>query len=121
MTKNEIFNKVATHLLKQNKRSENEVGGSTCLYRGPYGLKCAAGVLIPDDVYEPRMENTLIMDLCMQYVSLRNLIGAENIPMVQALQHVHDCVPPSHWRGALVGVGLSFDVSVSQVEGLQFL
>ncbi len=28
-----------------------------CLYRGPNGKKCAIGILIPDDKYDPEFEN----------------------------------------------------------------
>lgn len=53
-TKKEIFSKVKTHLLTQNKTSENESG--RCLYRGPDKLKCAAGCLITDEQYDITME-----------------------------------------------------------------
>ncbi len=45
MTKQEIFDKVATHLLTQNEKALNSVGG--CVYRTDKGLKCAVGCLIP--------------------------------------------------------------------------
>jgi hypothetical protein len=48
MTKQEIFDKVAAHLLTQRKRCVNQTGD--CVYRSDDGLKCAAGCLIPDDV-----------------------------------------------------------------------
>jgi len=36
-------------------KSYNEFG--KCLYRGPEGKKCAAGLFIPDEKYNERMEN----------------------------------------------------------------
>lgn len=50
----EIFNKVATHLLTQGKRSVASDG--SCMYRGPEGTKCAIGCLIEDDEYHPLLE-----------------------------------------------------------------
>ena len=48
MNTQQIFDKVATHLLTQNARSAAE---GSCLYRSPSGLKCAVGCLISDSVY----------------------------------------------------------------------
>lgn len=57
MTPQEIFDTVVTHLSKQGKRSVNIEGD--CLYRGPGGLSCAVGCLIPDSEYVHEMEGTL--------------------------------------------------------------
>ena len=46
----ELFDKIATHLLTQGARSENSLG--KCLYRGEFGRKCAVGCLISDEEYE---------------------------------------------------------------------
>lgn len=48
-----IFDTVLAHLRNQGQRSYD---GHMCLYRGPDGLQCAAGCLIPDDLYVPEME-----------------------------------------------------------------
>lgn len=50
----EIFSKVATHLLTQKRKSTD--AGGTCKYRGPNDLKCAIGCLIGDNEYHPMME-----------------------------------------------------------------
>lgn len=44
MTEQEVFNKVWDHIINQGEPSVNEVGD--CLYRGPNGLKCAAGIFL---------------------------------------------------------------------------
>ncbi len=55
LTKQEIFDKVATHLLTQGERAwSNELGG--CAYRGIGGLRCAVGCLIPDESYDLMFE-----------------------------------------------------------------
>lgn len=54
MTNQEIFDKVATHLLSQGKRSA--LGGVGCAYRGDGGLQCAIGCLIPDELYRYELE-----------------------------------------------------------------
>lgn len=54
MTEQEIFDKVAEHLQKQGHRALNEDG--VCVYRGKNGTKCAVGALIPDELYDSKIE-----------------------------------------------------------------
>lgn len=48
-----LIDKIATHLAKQQKRSESKAG---CAYRGKGGTMCAVGCLIPDELYTDRIE-----------------------------------------------------------------
>jgi len=55
-----VFDRVSTHLRKQGKPSVTILSGDTtftCAYRGDDGLQCSAGCLIPDDMYDPQMDN----------------------------------------------------------------
>lgn len=52
-SRQETFDIVVAHLVKQGVQSKR---GGLCMYRGPGGTKCAAGILIPDDAYDARME-----------------------------------------------------------------
>lgn len=54
-TKQEVFDFVVRSLHAQGKKSWNREL-QKCLYRGPNGVKCAAGFLISDDVYTTSME-----------------------------------------------------------------
>lgn len=58
MQAQEIFDKVAAHL-KQQRRPSIKIpddGGSGCAYRGDGGTKCAFGIFISDEAYDPNME-----------------------------------------------------------------
>ena len=58
-TKQETFNVVYLALKKQGSKCviDNLDGcGQVCVYRGPNGMKCAAGHLIPDNLYKPEFE-----------------------------------------------------------------
>jgi hypothetical protein len=55
LSRQEIFNTVATKLLAQGVAAASPDG--KCFYRGPNGTKCAAGHLIPDEKYYPTMEH----------------------------------------------------------------
>lgn len=85
MTPQEIFDTVATHLLTQNRMSHN---GITCLYRGPNGTKCAAGVLIPEKDYSISMEMREIAAIARRF-PLPAFIR-QNLSLISALQRIHD-------------------------------
>ena len=51
-----IFDFVVPRLAVQGKRSRRSEDSSLCSYRGPNGLKCAVGHLIPDSLYKKEMD-----------------------------------------------------------------
>ncbi len=55
MDKQAVFNTVAKHLLTQGRQAMDS--GGHCVYRGKDGLRCAIGALIPDEVYDPVIED----------------------------------------------------------------
>lgn len=80
-TKQEIFDQVAEHLLRQNKTSAE---GANCKYR--FGnLKCAAGCLIADDEYHRSMEGLSWLNLADQ-----GTVPQEHKGFISQLQSVHD-------------------------------
>lgn len=52
-TQQEVFDRVVLHFVDQKRPAMNHLG--SCKYRFN-GLKCAAGVLIPDEKYAPVLE-----------------------------------------------------------------
>ena len=59
----ELYDFVVAAIVKQGRPSVGD--NDRCLYRGPDGLKCAAGHVIPDGIYSPEiMENRSISNLC---------------------------------------------------------
>ena len=56
-TLQEIFDIVSKHLLTQKVKSVVHIPmKNICQYRTPSGLKCAAGILIPDEEYTQEMD-----------------------------------------------------------------
>ena len=88
-TEQEVFDQVATHLIRQCRKSLKEqsllgpFGASA--YRGDDGLKCAAGCLIADDEYDIGMERILWRGLVSQ-----GEVPKEHWLLIDALQIVHD-------------------------------
>jgi hypothetical protein len=99
MTKLEIFNKVKTHLLSQNRRALAQNG--ECKYRTNEGLKCAVGCLIVDYAYNPELEGYGALDDCIR-VAVSESIGRKltkiEALMLCDLQDIHDNHEPDEWK-----------------------
>lgn len=104
MTEQEVFDKVAEHLLTQHRQSLLSSG--KCAYRGENGLMCAAGCLIPDDLY----------DLSMECLDWEQLVKNKFIPehqhynLIDNLQYVHDSFFPIGWKAKLREIAFEFDL-----------
>lgn len=102
MTNQQIFNKVVKHLLKQGVKSINR---GKCLYRGPSGLKCAVGCLIPDKLYIKEIEGKTIGGMTIfsiYYSILANIlkksgVGTKSFVLLDCLQDIHDHQIVKHW------------------------
>lgn len=92
MTNQEIFNRVAKHLLTQNAQS---VLDGSCAYRGYDGTKCAVGVLIPAKKYSTAMEGKNVTFINRNYNLGLGLGNSMN--MLITLQGIHDYVPTGLW------------------------
>src|SRR5260221_13116364 len=99
----EIFDTVKEHLWKQNRKSSRYSGG--CFYRGPDGLKCAAGCLIPDEDYKPSMEGRYIYGLSY----FKKKFNDKELKLVQALQDIHDGYDPSQWSVEFENTAVKFN------------
>src|SRR5437899_3188379 len=116
-TNQETFNTVVEHLRRQGRQS---IRGHSCLYRGPEGTKCAAGWLIPDDLYQPEMEGTLVgagagrngdeRPETLNAVSrvLREL--GHDLELVRHLQSIHDVGTPDEWERRFCDLAQTFNV-----------
>ena len=105
-----IFNKVAKHLLKQGVRSESNPGN--CRYKGPNGLKCAVGALIPNKVYSENFEGLTV--LCLrkngEYFTEEDGYSESNIALLWALQFIHDDLPCDDWKLYLSKLATEFEL-----------
>ena len=111
MNLQEIFDKVATHLLTQNKKAQSPVVPGEqikpkCLYRAPDGSKCAVGCLIPDDLYDPAIEGSSVADDIVWEAATGELDydRAEEFALgdlLTQLQITHDEDEVEYWPNAL--------------------
>jgi hypothetical protein len=109
MSIQEIFNKVASHLLQQNARSLN--GKGICYYRGEEGLKCAVGILIPDCLYNENLEGVrvdsfsvlgcLLKAGVLETIYPSNYCDEKKIALLMLLQTIHDKSTVLDWKDEL--------------------
>lgn len=119
MDKQEIFEKVATHLFTQGERA---MGIEVCQYRADNGRMCAVGCLIPDELYNPRMEENDAITIIGNF-PLPNYFK-KNKMLLDALQSVHDHAP--NWyntiamRNRLEAIGGDFNLNTKFLTELSF-
>jgi len=112
LTRQEIFNKIRKHLLKQKKRAGSSTGG--CRYRTTCKgkvLRCAVGCLIPDRLYQKSFEGVSVWNEYTQaelkgqkeiQAVLRKLgVSARSFGFLRDLQKIHDDISPKEWESAL--------------------
>jgi bisphosphoglycerate-dependent phosphoglycerate mutase len=63
------------------------------MYRGPDGSKCAAGLFIPDELYNPEMENLTFTMLNSQY---HLGLSLEKKQFITNMQVIHDIGASNH-------------------------
>jgi len=119
MNLQEIFNKVASHLLKQNEKSKAIVPGLyhepifDCAYRGETGLMCAVGCLISDAAYHPNLEGKSAD--ADEVVSALFASGIDSydevvISLLSNIQAIHDGDEPHEWKSSLNDLADSYQL-----------
>ena len=125
MTRQDIFDKIYRHLLKQNKkaarrRTRNSFTGDMidgdCLYRTKKGLQCAVGCLIDDDNYSPQLEGRGFDANSVKQAILRSNKGIQLNPrtkdMLLELQAIHDAYSPDQWSGRLYTLSKDYNLKI---------
>lgn len=91
ITTQDLFNTVVTGLYKQGKCSVS--GNGNCMYRGLNGAKCAVGMLIKDEYYDPELENldagNTNVGLAIQ-ASIGRELSKQEKDLLNLLQGAHD-------------------------------
>ena len=121
-THQEIFDTVAHHLLTQNAKSEipypNLKDMTLCRYRGDKGLKCAIGVLIPDELYKEEYENQTVSVLLLELHFPFHQIGIDisdsrTAVLLSRLQVVHDAYEVDVWSTQLLEIAQDYNLNTA--------
>ena len=83
----EIFNLVRDGLIAQGRPSFiNDAGQIMCRYRSPCGARCAVGLFIKDENYDPKFEGRISDSLPLEEFG----IAPEQYELMSDLQSLHD-------------------------------
>jgi hypothetical protein len=93
--------------LKQNERSA--FSDESCSYRGPNGLKCAAGILIPDEEYtfdsfEGKDWGHLVQN---------GYVESRFSEQIIELQNIHDLERVERWKDELIKFANDYNLQVN--------
>lgn len=135
LTHQEIFNTVATHLLKQNRQCQDPIG---CRYYDPStGNKCAVGCLIPADRYHCRLEGHSIESIIsvlrglyrdedqldvdqQELLAILGDVGVgttdlNTLKLLHELQQIHDNIKVADWKLELAELAERRDLNMPAV------
>ncbi|MDB5716147.1 MAG: hypothetical protein JWO15_3544 [Sphingomonadales bacterium] len=114
-SKQYTFNKVVRHLRQQGCRARTNVG---CAYRGDNSTKCAAGCLIPDELYTSKMEgngicHTSTNEQAMKLWNFFRWLGHDP-KLVKQLQTIHDMHRIAEWEFSFECLALEHGLKVPE-------
>jgi len=130
----ETFDKVVTHLRKQNDKSlrhvqfnghyydedvTHVVGASAlCTYRGNCGAMCAVGCLIADEHYSPVLEGKDVHDAhVLKALHKSGVFTSKSVvSMLSSLQDIHDSYPVAEWDYQLRRLASELGLSIMSPE-----
>lgn len=117
MKKQEIFDKVATHLMKQFEVCMGPYG--VCAYKADK-LRCAIGGLIPAAAYKKDFDGREDSSIgTVGNADIRRaagIRGADQTTLAINLQHVHDKYSPTEWREELTKVAAGLHLSTAALD-----
>ena len=110
MTQQAVFNKVARHLLKQNRKSMDNKCMCECMYHSPEGLSCAVGCLISKADYRKEMESWAVRDLVEDLPEF-----LEHLELLNSLQKTHDIKDVADWRASLEKIAEDYNLKFPKI------
>jgi hypothetical protein len=116
--KQEVFNRVATHMLTQMKRSMRY---KMCAYRGDNGLKCAVGCLISDENYCPTIEDKTVSSHEVRSrveATLGTRLEETTTRLLRNMQQIHDNTQPSDWFIRLYNLAVNHGLKTDAIDRL---
>lgn len=108
-TAQEVFDQVASHLLTQKIRSQDEE--LNCQYRGDNGTSCAAGCLMLDSEYDPMWEQ-----VPWRTLALNCYVPDTHMYLISELQNVHDKARLDEWKFRLELVAKNYALATTVLD-----
>ena len=115
----EAFDAMVAHLRNQGEPSLDEEL-ERAVYRNANGLKCAIGVLISDEYYDPAFDQNGGLDVMKPEV--QSALAKSGVPvdswamdMLARMQRVHDDWEPDMWEGEFSEVAKAYGLKFKKV------
>lgn len=117
MTNQQIFDKVVKHLLTQGEKSvvKSATNANICKYRGPEGLMCAIGALIPDEAYSPDWEGISVGGIITPLRRAAAIGPETKSTFLLDLQKIHDHAEVYQWSQELTNFAMMYGLSDAEV------
>lgn len=125
MNTQELFDKVATHLLTQKSKAHNPddldyLGHPRCMYRAPDGKMCAVGCLITDEHYNPDYEGAPVRQITdIVELSIGRDLLFDEVTLLVELQSLHDSRQVYDWRYFLKKLAEGWELNTNAIDELQ--
>ena len=124
LTKQEIFNKVYTHLLTQKEKAIDKGKCKYRLQKEDKILRCAAGCLIPDDKYNSDFEGFSFYFISKpqnekqeKFAKVQKELGLfQESKFIGLLQLVHDNFFVEQWKNRLEEIAAENDLKVPELS-----
>ncbi len=129
LSKQNVFDTVVAHARKQGEQAINDFNAS-CYYRKPGSdLKCFIGALIPDNLYDSRMDEMTpdgmpsktqdsndASQLFENYPDVMKEIGLSDdmVPFLMNLQGIHDNFPAKDWDAKLFDLATDYNLTMTK-------
>ena len=79
-------------------------------------MSCAFGILIPDELYDPAMEDKGVAKLVETWPEMKQWLSiscGSDVDFLRRLQNIHDSTHPTKWESALkafaLGAGVNYE------------
>lgn len=89
LTNQQVFDNALNQVRTQGYMRSYNHAMQCCTYRGDHGRKCAVGASIPDNLYDPGIENRAAFALLLSW-PYRDLFRHVNSELLSELQRLHD-------------------------------
>lgn len=118
-TQQETFDIGATHLMTQAKRCIDDKNGQ-CRYR-LNDLMCVAGVFIPDEKYDPKMEGRSVITVAgnISFAGQVILEEGHDLNLLRDMQECHDDADMHNWPNVLREIAQRFGLSSQVIDDLE--
>jgi hypothetical protein len=108
-----LFNKVATHLIKQNKRASSKIT-HRLMFIDENGNRCAYGSLL--SIKTPKIRTSYTdQKIIDEYCKVKDNLNCEQNRLMNEIEYCHDILKPSRWPGRLRAIAKSFELKVPSV------